>query len=128
MISSTVLRCQYGLLAAIMLASLEPSISFTGLAVAPGARAGRRPPALQQTQAWRPGCTRLSMQAQEGTQSASFLDGTFRSRRPALRARGGPLASNDAQSFLRLVRTGERWFELQTAVVSYTAPPDEQVC
>ena len=126
MISRTVLRCQYALLAASMLASLEPSISFTGLPVVPGARA--RPPALQQTRAWRPRCTRLSMQAQEGTQSASFLDGTLRSRRPALRARGGPLASNDAQSFLRLVRTGERWFELQTAVVSYTAPPDEQVC
>ena len=29
-------------------------------------------------------------------------------------------------SFLRLVRTGERWFELQTAVVSYKSSADEE--
>lgn len=69
------------------------------------------------------------MQAQEGTQGAAFLDGSFLPRHAALRARGGPLASNDdAPSFLRLVRTGERWFELQTAVVCYMGKKDEKVC
>ena len=128
MIGRKVLSCQYALLAASMLASLGPSISFTGLSVAPCARSGCRLTVLQPMRAWRSRCIRLSMQAQEGTKSAAFLDGTVRPRRPAIRARGGPLASNDAPSFLRLVRTGERWFELQTAVVSYTAPPDDQVC
>ncbi len=113
-----------------LLASLGPSISFTRLPTAgPCARAGRRL-ALRQPIALagrrEPGRGgRLSMQAQEGMQGASFVDGAM--RRPARRAPGGPLASNDAPSFLRLVRTGERWFELQTAVVSYTAPPGEQV-
>ena len=40
----------------------------------------------------------------------------------------GFLASTTEPTFLRLVRTDKRWFELQTAVVSYTMPPDAQVC
>jgi len=113
-----------------LLATLGPSISFTSLpAAGPCARAGRRLALRQPTAlAGRRGSGgggRLSMQAQEGMQGVSFVDGAAR---PSARwGPGGPLASNDAPSFLRLVRTGERWFELQTAVVSYTAPPGEQV-
>eukprot|EP00277_Geminigera_cryophila_P013803 CAMPEP_0179436812 /NCGR_PEP_ID=MMETSP0799-20121207/20785_1 /TAXON_ID=46947 /ORGANISM="Geminigera cryophila, Strain CCMP2564" /LENGTH=408 /DNA_ID=CAMNT_0021217283 /DNA_START=307 /DNA_END=1530 /DNA_ORIENTATION=- len=38
----------------------------------------------------------------------------------------GFFASTTEPVFLRLVRTDKRWFELQTAVVSYTMPPDAQ--
>lgn len=54
---------------------------------------------------------------------ASFLDGISQQKQGGSIV-GGPLAASDSPPFLRLVRTGERWFELQTAgimcVCSYT--------
>ena len=57
----------------------------------------------------------LHVQAQRRLQDeAAFLDG-ISPQKKGNSIVGGPLAASDAPSFLRLVRTGERWFELQTA-------------
>ena len=63
------------------------------------------------------------MQFQPEIQNAVSARNSARQGKAVLR---GPLASTNTPTFLRLVRTGERWFELQTAVVSYKSSADEE--
>lgn len=62
------------------------------------------------------------MQVERGVQDTT----SFAAREQLPRADSGPFVDTDVPAFLRLVRTGERWFELQTAVVTYTAPSEKQ--
>ena len=65
------------------------------------------------------------MQAERAlSDEAAFAAAAAGLQRP--RVDGGPFVDTDVPSFLRLVRTGERWFELQTAVVTYASPRDSQ--
>ena len=62
-----------------------------------------------------------------GAGSCTWRSSTQMQMQPVLQSRAGsPRAGVDALSFLRLVRTGERWFELQTAVVSYAHPVNDE--
>jgi len=68
----------------------------------------------------------VAMQAERGLSDEAAFAVAAAGLRP--RADGGPFVDTDVPSFLRLVRTGERWFELQTAVVTYASPQDSQAC
>ena len=102
-------------------ASFTASRPFAGNSVR-----GRFTPPMRHVDGLRAGALRtaVSMQADRSVQdTARFLA----TREQLPRADGGPFADTDVPAFLRLVRTGERWFELQAAVVTYTLPAEKQV-